>query len=114
MIEYTQKMDISMVRGDTLTFGVETIGLSETVDQMAMTCRTAPNASEYIFMKTLEDGIVPGETEDDRMIYTVRVAPEDTADISPGVYYYDIQMIVDEDEYTPVKGKLYIDWDVTR
>lgn len=109
MIEYSQNYDISMVRGDTLPFDVEIQDYEGEVDDFAMTCRATPNAVAAIFKKDLEDGISVLDNT-----YTVRVAPEDTASLDPGVYYYDIQVTIDSDVFTPIKGKLYIDWDVTR
>ncbi len=109
MIEYTKTYDISMVRGDTLPFSVEITDFTGTVTGVAMSCRTAPNAPSVVFKKDLNDGVTASGD-----VYSVRVAPADTASLEPGVYYYDIEVTIGSDVYTPIKGKLYLDWDVSR
>lgn len=101
-----------MVRGDTLGF-VVTIQDAESVAQtpsaMAFSCRTEADAPDYIFSKTIGDGITLVETGK----YRVRVAPEDTEDINPGTYAIDLQITVGSDVVTPILGKLKIKQDVT-
>ena len=40
--------------------------------------------------------------------YQVRVAPEDTEDISAGIYNFDLEIQWGTDRYTPVWGSLKI------
>lgn len=101
--------NISMVRGDTLAFGIEIEGLEQDLDSAHFSCKESYSATSYIFHKTLEDGI--SKVSDGQ--YRVRVAPEDTQGIDAGNYYYDLQIGVNSDVFTIMKGSLTIEPDVT-
>lgn len=101
---------IRMYRGDTLAFNMEIEGLQSDLDNAYFSCKASYSEESYIFQKTLGDGI----TMIDTGVYFVRVAPEDTNNIEPGRYYYDLQLCVGEDVYTVLSGVLEIDHDVTR
>lgn len=102
--------DFVMVRGDTLAFGVEIEGLDQSLDTCYFSCKTDPNDTEYVFQKSLEDGITVVEQGK----YRVRVAPEDTENVAPAKYFYDLQIGINGDIYTVLKGKLDITYDITR
>lgn len=106
--------DMKLVRGDTLAFGIRIDGDVGEVLGLAMSCRALYGADdgEYVFQKTLEDGIEPVTGEDSA--WSVRVAPEDTANVRPGRYEYDVQFTIGADVYTPLHGVLEILRDVTR
>lgn len=101
--------NIHMVRGDTLAFGVEFQGLDQDLDTAFFTCKANDTLTEYVFQKSLGDGIEKVETNK----YRVRVAPEDTAEIEAGNYYYDFQIGVNDDVFTLLIGILEIQQDVT-
>lgn len=95
--------NITMVRGDTLSFGLEIDGLNGVdLDSAFMTCKEVPTANTFIFQKTLGDGI----TKVSSGKYVVRVAPEDTADALAGMYWYDCRIGVGEDVFTIMRGVL--------
>ena len=103
--------DIEMIRGDTLEFIVVIEGTTGTVSAISFSCRQYIDASSYIFQKTLGSGITSlGNGQ-----YKVRVAPADTATVTPGLYDYDLQFTVSSssDVYTPLIGKLRLHPDVT-
>lgn len=100
--------NITMVRGDTLSFGLELVN-EELLDTAYFSCKTSYSAEEYAFQKSLEDGI----TEEDAGIYKIRVAPEDTADLDPGTYYYDFEIGANGDKFTIIWGTLTLLPDVT-
>ena len=103
--------NITMTRGDTLSFNVEVYDQNEdpiTADTVFFTCKKRLVHDDNIFQKSLGAGI----TQDDGLI-TVRVAPEDTAEVEAGLYFYDCQIGVDSDIYTVMKGILTIEQDVT-
>ena len=103
--------DIEMIRGDTLEFIVAIEGATGTVSAVAFSCRTNMDATSYVFQKTVGSGITSlGDGQ-----YKVRVAPADTATVTPGLYDYDLQFTVgsSSDVYTPLIGKLRIHPDVT-
>ena len=103
--------NITMFRGDTLSFDIEVIDQNEnpiTVDSAFMTCKERPSQSEKVFQKSLGVGI---DQQDGNII--VRVAPEDTAEVTPGEYFYDFQIGVGDDVFTILRGVLSIEQNVT-
>ena len=109
------KRDISMVRGDTMSFGFQIQGLEGTEpDAIYFSCKEKLEDSTYIFSISLEDGITLRSYDQttDTLTYGVRVAPELTADVEFGKYFYDLQMDINDDVITLMKGKLSIEWEV--
>lgn len=105
----TKVQDIEMVRGNTLEFVVEVKNISGTVSAASFSCRQSLDSSSYSFQKTLGSGITAGSDGK----YTVRVAPEDTASLTAGLYYYDLQFNIGSNVYTPLIGTLRLLQDVT-
>jgi predicted alternative tryptophan synthase beta-subunit len=106
-----ENQNISMVRGDTLAFNVEVTdetGAAVTVDSAFFTCKKNPALMAYALQKSLEDGI-----EQEGKLLTVRVAPEDTENLDVGNYYYDFQIGVENDKFTPLIGMLTLQQNVT-
>ena len=106
-----ENKNITMVRGDTLSFNVEVTdandGLIE-VDSAYFTCKKISTDDVNIFKKALNAGIIQDENG-----LTVRVAPEDTRNVSAGQYFYDLQIGVNSDIFTILKGVLEIEQDVS-
>lgn len=106
-----ENKNITMVRGDTLSFNVEVTdadGEIIEVDSAYFTCKKISTDDSNIFKKALGAGI----TQDEDGI-TVRVAPEDTRNVNAGQYFYDLQIGVGEDIFTILKGVLEIEQDVS-
>ena len=100
--------NIMMVRGDTLSFGMEIDGLDQDLDTAFFTVKSNKN-DEIAFQKSLDDGITKQETGK----YVIRVAPEDTRDLEKGFYYYDLQISVNSDVFTVLHGVIGLEMDVT-
>ena len=109
----TQRMALSMIRGDTLTIGFEIDNLSETVDNVFFSCREAFGASDYLFQVSMTTSTAGSVTVDEDGKYLVRVAPATTENITPGNYVYDLQVNYGIDVFTPLIGQLKIDYGVT-
>lgn len=106
-----ENKNITMVRGDTLSFNVEVTdadGEIIEVDSAYFTCKKISTDDSNVFKKALGAGI--SQDEDG---LTVRVAPEDTRNVSAGQYFYDMQIGVGEDIFTILKGVLEIEQDVS-
>ena len=113
------KKDITMVRGDTMAFGFQLEGLDgSTPDDIVFSCNNNPENENTIFTCSLsdEDGvwIDSEDTEHDILTYGVRVAPAKTKDLDTGRYFYDLQISVNNDTFTLMKGRLLLEYDVTR
>lgn len=109
------KRDISMVRGDTLSFGFQITGLEGAEpDEVYFSCKEHLEDETYIFSIHLGAGIEKRsyDAETDTLTYGVRVAPSLTEDVDFGKYFYDLQIDINDDILTLMKGKLSIEWEV--
>ena len=107
-----EEENITMVRGDTLSFGLEIEdqdGDPVVLDSAFFSCKSNKTDYEYVFQKSLGDGI----TVDADGNYIVRVAPSDTADADAGQYFYDFQIGINDDIYTILLGTLDLLQDIT-
>ena len=101
--------NITMIRGDTLSFGIEYDGTEQDLDTAYFTCRNGVGSEQVIFQKSLGFGIEKQDTGK----YVVRVAPSDTANVEAGTYYYDFQVGINGDIFTLLIGALIIEQDYT-
>ena len=109
------KRDISMVRGDTMSFGFQITGLEgEEPDEIYFSCKEKLDDTTYIFSISLDNGIEKRSYDQttDTLTYGVRVAPSLTENVEFGKYFYDLQMDINDDVITLMKGKLSIEWEV--
>lgn len=103
--------NITMIKGDTLSFNVEVFdqsGAPMTVDTAYFTVKKNINSADIAFQLSMNSGIT---YVDDLLV--VRVPPSATDTLEAGRYYYDLQLGVDDDIYTPMIGILTIEQDVT-
>lgn len=100
--------NLSMVKGDTLSFGIEIEGVDE-LENAFFSCKANKGDEDYIFQKSLNDGVFKIENGK----YGIRVAPQDTEGIEAGIYYYDLQIQVNLDVFTVLIGRLEIVQDIT-
>lgn len=106
-------MDIDMIRGDTLNIQFE-IEADEILDlersdfEITFSVKQAATDIAYIFQKHKSD-----VTEIAENTFVLRVAPEDTESLTPGFYYYDLQLNIKTDVFTIALGYLQIIRDIT-
>lgn len=108
--------DISMVKGDTMTFGFQIQGLGgQRPDEIHFTCIQDLEDEQYQFERTLDNGVSFRSYDEgtDTLTYGVRVPPEDTEDMQEGLYYYDLQLDINGDILTLMKGRLTLEWEST-
>lgn len=104
---YSNK-NLKMVVGDTESFGFEITGVSG-IDAAFFSCKRESQDTSYLFQKSLGDGI--GQQENNRFV--VRIAPEDTQNLSPGQYYYDLEVGANGDVFTILRGILTLVPEIT-
>ena len=104
-----KNINLCMVRGDTFAFSFEVEGINN-LTTAYFSCKSNVDDENYIFQKSLTDGI--SQVEGGK--YRVRVAPTDTKDIEVGSYYYDLEIGANSDIFTILKGVLKIEHDITR
>lgn len=105
----------TIVRGDTWSFGVK-ISFDDDVqnlDTAYLSCKLNYDDYDYIFRKSLNDGIDLAESDSNSVTYRVRVDPLDTKTLEPGNYLYDLQIGINHDIFTILKGVLKIERDMT-
>lgn len=100
----TRETNIEMVQGDTLAFGIEFEDLEQDLDSAYLTCKDSFTAVSDVFRISLGSGIEKVADQE----YRVRVAPEDTQNVTAGNYYYDLRIGVNGDVFTILKGVLRI------
>ncbi len=117
-----KKTNLEMIRGDTLSFGVELEYAHlhgekvepQKLDNAYFTVKKDFNDKEEVLRKSLDDGITFAKAEGNKVYYVVRVAPEDTEGVEAGRYYYDLQIGINNDIFTVLYGMLTVYDDVTR
>lgn len=105
--------NIDLTRGDSFGFNFEVTdsdNVEVELDSCAFSCKEKIDDTEYVFQKTLDDGIERLEAGG----YYVKIEPSDTANLATKSYYYDLEATIGEDVFTFLKGKLNIKWDVTK
>lgn len=111
------KNDIRHNRGDTYSSGLVIEELGQIPDSIYFTCRDNLNdTSEILFECSLNDGIsqVSYDSEQDIREYAIRLDPSKTVNLQSGTYYYDLQVGVNNDVFTIMKGRFIIEQDCTR
>jgi hypothetical protein len=107
-------MNIDTIRGDTLNIQLEfesdtVLDLTSEDFDITFSLKQFATAIEYVFQK---DKTAVTEIGDN--IFMLRIAPEDTVDLVPGFYYYDIEVKLGDDIYTVAIGRMHIEVDITR
>lgn len=105
--------NIYMVRGDTIFFTLEIEDLDTDLTAAYLSCKQNKDDTEYVFQKSLGDGIEKTSTTETGRTYRVTVDADDTKNLDEGHYYYDLQVEVNDYVFTPLIGLLKIEKDVT-
>ena len=96
--------NITMVRGDTASFGIKFKDHPEISLSGAYLVVRSDFDTSALFVKRMNDGISRvGAGE-----YTVRIAPSDTADLNEGTYVYDFKISINGDLFTLLRGLFII------
>lgn len=111
------KNDIRHVKGDTFSSAIVIEGLGQAVDSIYFTCRENLNDNaDILFQCGINNGIslIEYDEENDIRKYAVRIAPSKTRNLQSGTYYYDLEVSVNSDVFTVMKGKFILEQDSTR
>lgn len=106
--------ELELIKGDTLVFDFEIEGLKQDLESCFFSCKKDKTSSEYAFQKSLKNGITKIDTTDNSILYQIKISPEDTKNMKSGYYYYDMQIKVQGDIFTPLLGQLKIIEDITK
>lgn len=110
---FKNDLNLETTKGDTLTFGVQIKDLGQELDTAYFSVKNNFDDTTPIIQKTLGDGIELDHIEGEDYYYRVRVAPNDTKDLEPKKYYYDLEINVNGDTFTIMKGILDVTFDIT-
>lgn len=111
MANYITK-NLQMVVGDTESFGFElsdSQGGAINLNTAYFSCKNNAQDPTYVFQKKLNDGITAAGNNQ----FIVRIAPEDTVLLSPGQYWYDLEIGVNNDIFTIFRGVLELVPEIT-
>lgn len=111
------KRDISMVRGDTMSFGFQLKGLEgQRPEEVIFCCKESLEDTDCLFMVSLADTIdfVDYDEASDTLTYTVRIPPYKTNNIPLGRYFYDLEVHVNGDVITLMIGRISVEFEVYR
>lgn len=109
--------DIRHIKGDTYSCAMVIEDFDQPMDSVYFTCRDGQNDdSEILFEAGLDDGISIVEYDEHKQIrkYAIRIAPSKTKDLQVGTYYYDLQVGINDDIFTIMRGKFIIEQEETR
>lgn len=110
------RRDITMIQNDTMSFGFQVQGLQgQRPSNIVFTCKETPEIKESLFSVSFDDHIILRSYDEDNdvLTYVLRIPPELTEDIELGRYYYDLQLTVNYDILTLMKGRLTLEYQVT-
>ena len=105
------EQNLMMIKGNTLSFGLEIEGIGQQLDSSYFTIRKDLDSDQFEVQKILGNGIWLDHSEGDTMFYAVRIAPADTEDVESGLYHYDWTIEVNGDVFTVMYGVLTIQED---
>lgn len=111
------KRDIAMIQGDTCSFGFQLQGLQgQRPDSVILTCKETIEDDEALFEVSTSNTIDERSYDEERDIltYSVRIPPYCTHAIPLGRYFYDLQVVVNNDIFTLMTGRLSIEAQVTK
>ena len=110
---FKNNLNLEMTKGDTLSFGIKIQNLGQALESAYFTVKNNFDDNTVLFQKSLENGVEIDHIDGNDYYYKVRVAPEDTANLEPKKYYYDLEINVNDDTFTILKGILDVSFDIS-
>lgn len=109
--------NIRHVKGDTFSCAMKIEDLDQQLESAYFSCRDSLNDdSELLFQLSLNNGIsqVEYDSTNDIRSYAIRIPPDLTEDLQAGTYYYDLQIGVNGDIFTIMRGEFILEQNCTR
>lgn len=110
------RRDISMIRGDTMSFSFQLKGLEgQRPEDIKFTCKETIEDAEPLFTCVLNESIteISYDPEKDLLTYRVRVRPYQTAELDLGRFFYDLELKVNGDIITLMTGRFSLEPEIT-
>lgn len=105
---------ITMVKGDTMSFNFAIKGLGRVAENIYFTCKENLNNIVPLIVKGFNNGVslISYNEATDEAIYCLRLSRNDTRDLTPALYYYDLTLLEDYDQITLMRGRLNLIYSV--
>ena len=110
---FKNNLNLEMTKGDTFSFGIKIVDLGQVLETAYLSVKNNYDDETPIFQKTIGNGIVLDHIDGEDYYYSVRIAPNDTKNLEPKKYYYDLEINVNNDTFTILKGILDISFDIS-
>lgn len=110
---FKNNLNLEMTKGDTFTFGIEIKDLGQVLETAYFSVKNNYDDTTPIFQKSIGNGIELDHIDVEDYYYSVRIAPNDTKNLEPKKYYYDLEINVNNDTFTLLKGILDISFDIS-
>lgn len=110
------RRDISMIRGDTMSFSFQLKGLGgQRPEDIKFTCKETIEDVNPLFILVLGEGVteISYDPDKDMLTYRVRVRPYQTAELELGRFYYDLELKVNGDIITLMTGRFSLEPEIT-
>ena len=110
------RRDISMIRGDTMSFAFQVKGLEgQRPTDIKFTCKETIEDVDPLFICILGESIseISYDPDKDLLTYRVRVRPYQTAELELGRFFYDLELTVNGDIITLMTGRLSLEAEIT-
>ncbi len=108
-----EKINFNFVKGDTYLRGFTIEGFDILIEQVYFTVKEKSSDRNYMFQKTLGNGIEVDPENPNRYVLTIEA--DDTNDFKTNYnYVFDIQIVAETIKKTIIGGNLRLeDWDIT-
>ena len=106
--------NFTMIKGDSKSFGLRFPSITHEITAIYISCSKNPGTGNYIFQKSLGNGIELSDDPNNPNVYIVNIAASDTRGCESGEYYYDIQLEDSTDVITVCSGTLTLEPWVTK
>lgn len=109
-----EDMIITMVRGDTMSFNFSLKGLGGVAENIYFTCKEKIGDAVPLIIKGFNNGVslISYNESADEAIYCVRLNRNDTMQLTPALYYYDLALVHNYDQITLLRGRLNLVYSV--
>ena len=112
----TEPIHLDMIQGDYTCGSVELVHHAAGMkldkamkfDKAWWTIKKHIDDMDFVVQKTLDSGVEKVDTDGDRCIYTFALYPEDTENLNPGEYVYDIRVQINDSKFTVMRGSMTI------
>lgn len=102
------KKNLEIVQGDTVAFGLEFEEINDTGDFIDLTSAYFTVRDDFDESIKCQSSLGNGIAKEEVGLYSVSLSHEQTAELEPGTYYYDMQVGLGTEIYTIFVGVMTV------